>query len=78
METAKRHLEQGAERIEQVSYKSGFRSYEQMRKVFSRRIGISPSQYRSRFAQQPQEDGPATLTPFVGRYVGLTISKSLG
>jgi transcriptional regulator GlxA family with amidase domain len=70
MEIAKRHLEQGFERIEQVSYKSGFRSYEQMRKVFSRRIGISPSQYRSRFAGPPPEDHAPPLTPLVGRDLG--------
>ncbi len=67
MEIAKRHLEQGSEKIEQVTFKSGFRSYEQMRKVFSRRIGVSPSQYRSRFAPQVDRSEPSALPPLVER-----------
>lgn len=67
MEIAKRHLEQGSEKVEQISYKSGFRSYEQMRRVFARRIGVSPTQYRARFARQVRKDAPATFTPNLGR-----------
>ena len=52
MEIAKRILEQGSERVEQIAFKSGFSGYEQMRKVFARRIGISPQQYRARFGQR--------------------------
>ena len=68
MEIAKRHLEQGSEKIEQVTFKSGFRTYEQMRKVFRRRIGISPSQYRSRFAPRADPGETRPLTPLVERH----------
>ena len=69
-EIAKRLLEQASDKVEQVAYKSGFVSYEQMRKVFARRIGVSPTQYRSRFArQQTPKAEVATLTPFFDRYI---------
>jgi transcriptional regulator GlxA family with amidase domain len=68
-EIAKRHLEQGVEKIEQIAYRAGFANYEQMRRVFARRTGVSPSQYRSRFARHPsRKDEPATFTPFFDRY----------
>lgn len=63
LETAKRYLEEGSESIEPICYKSGFRNYEQMRKAFARRIGVSPTQYRARFARQFQVDVPAILSP---------------
>lgn len=69
MEIAKRHLEQGSDKIEQVALKSGFGSYEQMRKLFARRIGVSPTHYRARFARRPNQDEPATFTPFFDKYV---------
>jgi transcriptional regulator GlxA family with amidase domain len=65
METAKRYLEQTVEKIEQISYRSGFRTYEQMRKVFARRIGISPTQYRARFSRQPRKPQESPFTPLV-------------
>lgn len=74
-EIAKRHLEQGDEKIEQVSFKSGFRSYEQMRKVFARRIGVSPTQYRSRFAPRSQKDAPATFAPYRRRVVEFSAQR---
>jgi transcriptional regulator GlxA family with amidase domain len=61
-ETARRFLEQGSEKIEQVAYKAGFSSYEQMRKVFARRVGASPTEYRSRFAREHHEE-PALVVP---------------
>lgn len=69
-EIAKRYLEQSAEKVEQVAYKAGFVSYEQMRKVFARRSGISPNQYRARFAsRQSHTPDPSTYTHFFDRYI---------
>ncbi len=62
-EIAKRHLEEGSEKVEQVAYKAGFSSYEQMRKVFARRMGVSPTQYRSRFARRQTQEQPAAFAP---------------
>jgi transcriptional regulator GlxA family with amidase domain len=64
-EVAKRHLEQGSDKIEQIAYKSGFSSYEQMRKSFSRRMGVSPTEYRSRFARREKLEEPAALAPLI-------------
>jgi transcriptional regulator GlxA family with amidase domain len=65
IETAKRRLAQSADKIEQVAYGAGFRSYEQMRKAFARRTGINPSDYRARFASvRLPGNEPAAFTPF--------------
>lgn len=57
VENAKRLLSQGAEQIEQVAYGSGFASYDAMRKAFARRLHVTPSAYRERFA--PRRPGAA-------------------
>lgn len=75
VEIAKRYLEQGSDKIEQISCRSGFGSYERMRRVFTRRLGISPKQYRSRFAGQSHEDAPATSMPFFDSYVRPKLSN---
>jgi transcriptional regulator GlxA family with amidase domain len=49
IEVAKRRLEQSADKVEQVAITAGFKSYEQMRKAFARRLGVNPSEFRSRF-----------------------------
>ena len=70
VEIAKRFLEQGHEKVEQVAYRSGFTSYEQMRKVFARRVGASPTHYRARFSpRQARDDQPAAFTPFYDSYI---------
>ena len=68
-EVAKRFLEEGAEKVEQVAYKSGFSSYEQMRKAFARRVGASPTEYRSRFARRQIADEPAAVAPLLYGYI---------
>jgi len=68
-EVAKRFLEEGTEKVEQVAYKSGFSSYEQMRKAFARRVGVSPTEYRSRFARRQSADEPAAFAPLFYGYV---------
>lgn len=77
MEIAKRHLEQGPEKVGQISRQSGFGSYEHMRKVFARRIGVSPTEYRSRFAPRTPRDEPASLTPFIGSYFQSSVGDEL-
>jgi transcriptional regulator GlxA family with amidase domain len=77
-EIAKRYLEQSSEKVEQVAYKSGFTSYEQMRKVFARRAGVSPTQYRSRFARTFElKDEPWTFTRFFDRYIRHDLSVDM-
>jgi len=70
IEIAKRKLIQSWEKVEQVAYGAGFRNYEQMRKAFARRLGISPSNYRARFATERATREEATaLQPFFDTYV---------
>jgi transcriptional regulator GlxA family with amidase domain len=52
VENAKRLLSQGTEPIEPIAYKSGFASYDTMRKAFARRVGVTPTTYRQRFASR--------------------------
>ena len=66
VENAKRLLSQGMEPIDQVAYKSGFASYDTMRKAFARRLGVTPTTYRERFAPRraaPAESSTARYTP---------------
>lgn len=53
LELAKQHLEAGATTIEGIATLSGFRTVDTLRHHFRRRLGISPSQYRDRFARMP-------------------------
>ena len=50
VENAKRLLCQTDAQAEQIAYASGFGGYERMRRSFLRRLGISPLNYRKRFA----------------------------
>lgn len=59
IEIAKRLLSQGTEPVDQIAYKSGFASYDTMRKAFARRLGVTPTTYRERFA--PRRTAPAEL-----------------
>jgi len=70
VEIAKRLLEQTAEKVEQVAYKSGHSSYESMRKAFAKRLGVSPAAYRARFARtHPAVDETQALPAFYESYV---------
>ena len=81
-EIAKRRLAQSSDKIEQVARDAGFRTYEQLRRAFLRRTGVSPSEYRSRFASKgTAEEGPATFQPFFDAYVrpsGTATEQSIG
>jgi transcriptional regulator GlxA family with amidase domain len=50
VERARMALESGSGPIEQVARESGFGTVETMRRAFARRLGVSPSDYRGRFA----------------------------
>jgi transcriptional regulator GlxA family with amidase domain len=50
VENAKRLLTQSAEPVQQVAYSAGFASYDTLRKAFTRRVGVTPTTYRERFA----------------------------
>ena len=70
VEIAKRLLEQTSERVEQVAYHSGHSSYETMRKSFAKRLGVSPTAYRARFARsQPSMAEAPALPSFYDSYV---------
>ena len=68
-EVAKRFLEDGPDKVEQVAYKAGFSSYEQMRKAFARRVGASPTEYRSRFARRQTAEQPSAFAPLFYGYI---------
>lgn len=64
LECAKRLLEQTGEYAEQVAVKSGFITYERMRRTFFRRVGASPLAYRGRFARsRPVTQFAAPVNP---------------
>jgi transcriptional regulator GlxA family with amidase domain len=51
LETARRQLEATPLSLEKVAHASGFRSAEILRRTFVRRLGVTPGQYRTSFAQ---------------------------
>jgi transcriptional regulator GlxA family with amidase domain len=50
VEAARRALEDGGAPIKLVAHRCGFGDEERMRRAFLRRLGVSPSDYRARFA----------------------------
>lgn len=60
---ARRMLEQTEERIDQIARRSGFVTYERMRRCFARRLGVTPADYRLRFAQtSPRPSGEVDVS----------------
>ncbi|MDB5795990.1 MAG: AraC family transcriptional regulator [Noviherbaspirillum sp.] len=49
-EAARRHLEDSNAALKCIVSKTGFKSEERMRKVFQKRLGITPKAYRDRFS----------------------------
>lgn len=49
LEAARRQLESTAESLEEVAKFSGLKSAEVLRRVFARRLGTTPGQYRKSF-----------------------------
>jgi transcriptional regulator GlxA family with amidase domain len=52
VETARRLLETTARSVEDVASASGFGTPEGLRRAFSRRVGLSPREYRNRFGSE--------------------------
>jgi transcriptional regulator GlxA family with amidase domain len=52
VERARTLLETGGEAVEQVALRCGFGTVETMRRVFRRRLGVSPGDYRQRFQRR--------------------------
>jgi len=50
VEAARRAIEEGGAPIKQIAHRCGFGDEERMRRAFVRRLGVSPSDYRTRFA----------------------------
>jgi transcriptional regulator GlxA family with amidase domain len=72
VEIAKRLLEQTAHNVDQVAYRAGFSSYEQLRKAFGRRLAVSPAAYRERFSRPaPVRAGAVDLALLSDAYVPL-------
>ena len=55
LEAARRQLELTALSLEEVADASGFASAETLRRVFKRRLRITPGQYRASFGQRRTE-----------------------
>ena len=53
VEAARRALEDDDAPIKQIAHRCGFGDEERMRRAFVRRLGVSPSEYRERFAPSP-------------------------
>jgi transcriptional regulator GlxA family with amidase domain len=51
LEAARRHLESGSRSLEEVANANGFASAEILRRVFRRRLGVTPGQYRASFGR---------------------------
>ena len=52
VERARALLETGGENVEQVAVRCGFGTVETMRRVFRKRLGVSPGDYRERFQRR--------------------------
>jgi transcriptional regulator GlxA family with amidase domain len=51
LEAARRRLESTMSTLDEVAEASGFASAEILRRAFSRRLGVTPGQYRASFGQ---------------------------
>jgi transcriptional regulator GlxA family with amidase domain len=59
LEAARRQLESTRASLEEVARFSGFKSAEVLRRVFARRLGTTPGQYRTSFGMRPAEESRA-------------------
>lgn len=70
VDIAKRRLEESQDKVEEVAITAGFKTYEQMRKSFAKRLGVSPSDYRRRFGRRvPSDSYPAVIPSFFENHV---------
>ncbi|MGK2954284.1 MAG: helix-turn-helix domain-containing protein [Solirubrobacterales bacterium] len=59
IERARQSLERDWVPIEAVAGTCGFGTPETMRRAFSRRLSVSPAEYRARFRREPETAGSA-------------------
>lgn len=59
LEAARHELESSQDTLDRIAARSGFGTAETLRRVFQRRLGVSPDAYRRRFATAPQERSSA-------------------
>lgn len=59
LEAARRDLEESGDTLDVVAGRCGLGSAETLRRVFQRRLGVSPDSYRRRFRAGPREGTPA-------------------
>jgi transcriptional regulator GlxA family with amidase domain len=62
IDAARRYLESTRHPIGEIAKRCGFESADTLRRTFSRRLQISPAEYRQRFRSgDPVNDGAAAL-----------------
>ena len=59
LEAARRKLEENKLPIAKIAHRCGFGTAETMRRVFNMNLGVSPTDYRSRFSSVQIVDMPA-------------------
>jgi transcriptional regulator GlxA family with amidase domain len=50
VEQARRRIEEGADRLKDVARNCGFGDEQRLRRAFRRALGVTPQEYRARFA----------------------------
>jgi transcriptional regulator GlxA family with amidase domain len=58
IESARRALTEGDDPVDAVARRCGFGTAETLRRVFQRRLGVAPSEYRDRFRLTPLKETP--------------------
>ena len=58
IESARRALTEGDDPVDAIARRCGFGTAETLRRVFQRRLGVAPSEYRDRFRLTPLKETP--------------------
>jgi len=58
VESARRALTEGNDPVDAIARRCGFGTAETLRRVFQRRLGVAPSEYRDRFRLTPLKETP--------------------
>jgi transcriptional regulator GlxA family with amidase domain len=61
IDAARRHLEATEQSIKEIAHKCGFESPDSLRRVFLKRLSISPGEYRQRFRSGGSNTGSAKI-----------------
>ncbi|HLJ88440.1 MAG TPA: GlxA family transcriptional regulator [Candidatus Angelobacter sp.] len=75
LESARRELEESRDELKIVAMRSGFGSEESLRRVFQKRLGVTPGEYRKRF-QRPFPEGVGKANGAETRLVKASLSKN--